>query len=142
MLAASSLIPDCLKHDSSVLKLWPDPGDPQHDEQAGGWLKKGLRPLPEDDKTHESGATMHTVLLFNRIAQHRPSNLEKHIDFKQYFGSDAAVAKLAQNPQCIADDIEAKWEKAGYPGRLWRGAGNEERLCQARRRPVGSPETG
>jgi hypothetical protein len=51
--------------------------------------------------------------LFNRIAQYRPSNLGKHIDFKQYFGSDAAEAKPAQNPQCVADDIEAKWEKDG-----------------------------
>jgi hypothetical protein len=128
MLATSSIIPDGLKHDSSVLKLWPDHSGPQHDEQAGGWLKKGLRLLPEDNKTHESAATMHKsvyprfagnpVLLFGRTAPYRPSNLRNHIDFKQYFGPDAAVAKPAQNPQCVADDIEAKWEKAGCPGRL------------------------
>jgi hypothetical protein len=127
MVAASSIIPDGLKHDGSVLKLWPDPGGKQHDEQAGGWLKKGLRPLPEDNKTHESGATMHKsvyrrfegdpVLLFDRIAQYRPVNLDKHIDFKQYFGPDA-TGKPAPEPQCVADDIEAKWEKAGCPGRL------------------------
>jgi hypothetical protein len=84
--------------------------------------------LPEDDKTHESAATMHKsvhqrfagdpVLLFNRIVQYRLSNLGRHVDFKQYFGSNAAVPKPAQNPKCVADDIEAKWEKAGYPGRL------------------------
>ena len=128
MLAASSIIPDGLKHDSSVLKLWPDASGPQHDEQAGGWLKKGRRLLPADDKTHESAATMHKsvyqrfagdpVLLFNQIAQYRPSNLGRHVDFKQYFGSDAAAPKPAQNPKCVADDVEAKWEKAGYPGRL------------------------
>jgi hypothetical protein len=128
LVAAASIVPDGLKHDSSVLKLWPDPGGQQHDEQAGGWLKKGLRPLPEDEKTHESGATMHRsvyrrfendpVLLFDRLALYRPENLEKHIDFRQYFNSDAGEAKVAQDPQCVADDIEAKWEEAGYPGRL------------------------
>jgi hypothetical protein len=127
MVAASSIIPDGLKHDGSVLKLWPNPGGKQHDEQAGGWLKKGQRPLPEDDKTHESGATMHQsvyrrfegdpVLMFDRIAQYRPVNLDKHIDFKQYFGHDA-TGKPAAEPQCVADDIEAKWKQAGYPGRL------------------------
>jgi Uncharacterized alpha/beta hydrolase domain (DUF2235) len=127
MIAAASIVPDGLKHDGSVLKLWPDPEGPQHDEQAGGWLKKGLRPLPEDDKTHESGAAMHKsvyrrfasdpVLLFDRIAPYRPDNLAAHIDFKQYFGHDA-TGQPALKPRCVADDIEAKWEKAGYPGRL------------------------
>jgi hypothetical protein len=52
MIAAASIVPDGLKHDGSVLKLWPDPEGPQHDEQAGGRLKKGLRTLlPEDEKT-------------------------------------------------------------------------------------------
>jgi hypothetical protein len=127
MIAAASIVPDGLKHDGSVLKLWPDPEGPQHDEQAGGWLKKGLRTLPEDEKTHESRAAMHKsvyrrfegdpVLLFDRIAAYRPDNLEKHCDFKQYFGPDATGNPVPE-PQCVADDIEAKWEKAGYPGRF------------------------
>ena len=57
------------------------------------------------------------VLLFDRIAQYRPANLDQQIDFKQYFGPDA-TGKPAPEPQCVADDIEAKWEKAGCPGRL------------------------
>ncbi|MFZ2155523.1 MAG: DUF2235 domain-containing protein [Bradyrhizobium sp.] len=128
MVAAAGIIPNGLKHDSSVLKLWPDPSGPQHDEQAGGWLKKGMRPLPEDEKTHESEATMHKsvyrrfsgdpVVLFDRIAPYRPVNLEKHIDFKQYFGSKTDVANPTKDPRCVADDIEWKWEKAGFPGRL------------------------
>jgi hypothetical protein len=36
MAAASSIIPDDLKRDGSVLKQWPDPGGKQHDEQARG----------------------------------------------------------------------------------------------------------
>jgi hypothetical protein len=55
------------------------------------------------------------VLLFDRIGPYRPVNLDKHIDFKQYFGPDA-TGKPAPEPECVADDIEAKWEK----GRLSR----------------------
>jgi len=127
MVAAASTIPDGLKHDGGVLKLWPDPSGPQHDEQVKGWLKKGMRELPADEKTHESEATMHKsvyqrfegdpVLLFDRIGRYRPPSMEKHVDFRQYFGSDA-TGKPAEKPQCVADDIEAKWAKAGYPGRL------------------------
>src|SRR5260370_25927934 len=82
MVAAVSIIPEGFKHDGSVLKPWPDPGGQQHDEQAGGWLRAGLRPLPEDEATHESKATMHTVyrrfdagqvLIFNRIESYRPA---------------------------------------------------------------------
>jgi len=43
--------------------------------------------------------------------------MEKHIDFKQYYGPDE-TNRPAGDPQCVADDIEMKWEKAGYPGRL------------------------
>ncbi len=128
MVAAASIIPEGLKHDGSVLKLWPDPGGQQHDEQAGGWLRAGLRPLPEDEATHESKATMHKsvyrrfdagqVLIFNRIESYRPANLRTHIDFKQYFGPGTANASPAQNPQCVADDIETKWEKDDYVGRV------------------------
>lgn len=127
MLAAASIIPDGLKHDGSILRLWPDAGGQQHDEQAGGWLKKGLRDLPADETTHVSGATMHKavyrryeadpVLLFDRMAPYRPTNMEKHVDFKQYYGL-GATNRPAGDPQCVADDIEMKWEKAGYPGRL------------------------
>ncbi|MBR0687758.1 hypothetical protein JQ594_17640 [Bradyrhizobium manausense] len=58
------------------------------------------------------------VLLFDRIEPYRPANMEKHIEFTQYFGPDAGAAKPAPTPECVADDIEAKWEKAGYSDRL------------------------
>jgi hypothetical protein len=80
--------------------------------------------LPEDEKTHESRVAMHKsfyrrfegdpVLLFDRIAAYRPDNLEKHCDFKQYFGPDATGNPVPE-PQRVADDIEAKWEKADIP---------------------------
>jgi hypothetical protein len=43
--------------------------------------------------------------------------MEKHVDFRRYFGLGAS-GKPAMDPQCIADDIETKWVTAGYPGRL------------------------
>jgi Uncharacterized alpha/beta hydrolase domain (DUF2235) len=128
MVAAASIIPDGLKHDGSVLGLWPDPSGPQHNEQAGSILKEGLRKLPADKATGESRSPMHKsvyrrfetglVLKFNRMDLYRPINLQSHVDFKQYFGPSAASAAPANNPQCKADDIEAKWEKARFVGRL------------------------
>ena len=50
---------------------------------------------------------------FDRMAAYRPDNMRVHVDFKHYFGGSAA-----QLPQCVADDIEQKWENAGYVGRL------------------------
>jgi hypothetical protein len=128
MVAAASLIPDGLKHDGDVLKLWPSHAGPQHDEQAGGLLKAGLRILPVDPATGESSSPMHKsvyqrfaagpVVIFDRIEPYRPVNLRTHVDFKQYFGPAAASATPAPNPRCVADDIEAKWQKAGYIGHV------------------------
>jgi Uncharacterized alpha/beta hydrolase domain (DUF2235) len=59
MVAGASLIPDGLKHDGSVLRLSPDPAGPQHNEQAGGFLKAGVRHLPVDPDTGESASPMH-----------------------------------------------------------------------------------
>jgi hypothetical protein len=128
MVAGASIIPDGLKHDGSVLRLWPDPAGPQHDEQAGSFLDGGLRDLPVDQVTRESGSPMHRsvylrfqgdpVLVFDRMQSYRPTNLQTHVDFKQYFGAGAANAKPVQNPQCVADDIEARWTQADYVGRI------------------------
>ena len=128
MVAAASLIPDGLKHDGDVLKLWPDPAGSQHNEQAGGFLKAGLRVLPVDPATGESSSPMHKfvyqrftagpVLVYDRIEPYRPINLRTHVDFKQYFGPAAAAATPAPSPKCVADDIEEKWQKAGDTGRL------------------------
>ncbi len=123
LLAGASLIPDGLKHDGSVLRLSPNPAGPQHNEQAGGFLKAGVRDLPIDPETEESRSPMHksvyrrfeaaSVLLYDRMAAYRPDNMRVHVDFKHYFDGSAA-----QLPQCVADDIEQKWENAGYVGRL------------------------
>ena len=123
MLAGASVIPDGLKHDGSVLRLSPNPGGPQHNEQATSFLKLGVRDLPIDPKTRDSRAPMHksvygrfaaaSVLLYDRLAAYRPGNMGVHVDFKPYFDQSKP-----QDPLCLADDIELKWKNAGYTGRL------------------------
>ncbi|MHC2566389.1 hypothetical protein [Bradyrhizobium liaoningense] len=61
-------------------------------------------------ETHFSGGR---VLLYDRINDYRPDNMRVHVDFKHYFGQDCPG-----EPQCRSDNIELKWERAGYPGRL------------------------
>lgn len=123
MVAAASIIPDGLKHDASVLRLSPDPVGPQHNEQAGGFLKLGVRQIPVDNATGVSRSPMHKsvyerfsggrVLLYDRINDYRPDNMRVHVDFKHYSGQGCPG-----EPQCRSDNIELKWERAGYPGRL------------------------
>jgi hypothetical protein len=82
-----------------------------------------VRDLPIDPESEESKSPMHksvyrrfeaeSVLLYDRMAAYRLDNMRVHVDFKHYFDGSAA-----QLPQCIADDIEQKWENAGYVGRL------------------------
>jgi hypothetical protein len=117
MLAAASIVPEGIKHDASVLKLWPDPRGPQHDEQAHSVFKKGARVLPQG-QDQLSRATMHKsvyrrfeageVVLFDKMGRYRPQNLAVHIDFEQYFDG-TTNPQPSPNPECVADDIEAKW---------------------------------
>ncbi|MCC8937925.1 DUF2235 domain-containing protein [Bradyrhizobium sp. Arg62] len=96
----ASLIPEGLKHDGSVLRLSPDPAGPQHNEQAGGFLRAGVRHLPVDLDTGESASPMHKsvykrfeaggVLLYDRTADYRPDNMRVHVDFKHYFDQSSA----------------------------------------------------
>jgi hypothetical protein len=122
MVAGASIIPDGLKHDGSVLRLSPDPAGPQHDEQAGSFYKAGVRDLPRNE-AGLSAAPMHKsvyrrfetgpVLLYDRMADYRPTNMRVHVDFAHYFGFSVREA-----PQYAADDIELKWKNAGCVGRL------------------------
>jgi hypothetical protein len=123
MLAGASIIPQGLKHDGGVLRLSPDPRGAQHNEQAGGFLKLGMRDIPVDKQTGESRPPMHKsvyqrfeagpVLVYDRMTEYRPDNMRVHVDFKHYFGLGPK-----QDPQCLADDLELRWENAGYAGRL------------------------
>ncbi|SHN73546.1 DUF2235 domain-containing protein [Bradyrhizobium erythrophlei] len=127
MLAAASIVPNGLKHDGSVLGLWPNPSGPQHDEQAGSFFKKALRELPTDT-TGVAQSPMHKsvyerftngpVLIFNQIGLYRPTNLRTHVDFAPYFGGGSNRPGPNPPKTCIADDIEAKWIAASCPGRI------------------------
>jgi hypothetical protein len=127
MLAAVSIVPGGLKHDGSVLGLWPNASGLQHDEQVGSFLKKGLRELPTDT-AGVSRSPMHKsvyerfangpVLIFSQMGLYRPINLQTHVDFAQYFDLGSNGPEPNPPKTCIADDIEAKWKTAGYPGRI------------------------
>ncbi|WP_454617626.1 DUF2235 domain-containing protein [Bradyrhizobium cenepequi] len=123
MVAGASLIPDGLKHNGSLLRLSPDPTGPQHNEQAGSFLKAGVRDVPKNKETGLSESPMHksvyqrfnakSVLLYDRIGKYRPDNLRTHVDFVHYFGSGEP-----QPPRYVADDIEQKWKDRQYVGRI------------------------
>jgi hypothetical protein len=127
MVAAASIIPDGLKHDGSVLGLWPHSGGPQHDEQAGSFFNKSLRKLPTD-KTGVSRSPVHKsvyqrfangpVRIFNQMGLYRPPNLQTHVDFAQCLSSGSSGSGPSPNQSCIADDIETKWKMAGCIGRI------------------------
>jgi hypothetical protein len=123
MVAGASIVPNGLKHDGSVLRLSPGAAGPQHNEQAGGFLKASVRDLPLNKGTGLSEAPMHQsvyrrfeagpVLLYDRVGDYRPDNMRIHVDFRQYFDLSPKEA-----PKHVADDIELKWRKAGCVGRL------------------------
>jgi Uncharacterized alpha/beta hydrolase domain (DUF2235) len=116
MLAAASIIPDGLKHDGTVLRLHPDPAGPQHNEQKDSWLAFGLRKLPNTKaimhksvyRRFEAGP----VVLFDATGKYRPANMNEHVDFIQYYDPNLKDPQPANPAQCLADDIEARWEKA------------------------------
>jgi uncharacterized protein (DUF2235 family) len=116
MLAAASIIPDGLKHDDTVLRLHPDPGGPQHNEQKYSWLAFGQRKLLSTEAVmHKSVYSRYQagpVVLFDTIGDYRPSNMNEHVDFLQYYDPAIPNPKPADPAQCVADDIEEKWAKA------------------------------
>jgi hypothetical protein len=116
MLAAASIIPNGIKHDGSVLRLHPDPGGGQHDEQKGSWLTLGLRKLPGTKaimhKSVYKRFAVGPVVLFDETGYYRPKNMNEHVDFLQYYDPNSANPRPANPAAEIADDIEAKWETA------------------------------
>jgi uncharacterized protein (DUF2235 family) len=115
MLAAASIIPDGLKHDETVLRLHPDPAGPQHDEQKYSLLAFGLRELPSTQAImHKSVYARYkagSVVLFDRLDTYQPANMNKHVDFLQYYNPANPHPVPADPPQCLADNIEEKWAK-------------------------------
>jgi Uncharacterized alpha/beta hydrolase domain (DUF2235) len=126
MLAAASMIPNGIKHDDTVLRVYPDPTGPQHDECKAGHWEHGVRDLPADENTKISDATMHKsvyarfevneVVQYDMIAPYRPANLQNHVDFTHYYNQSTPTS--TGDPKAIADDIELKWkrQKSGQSG--------------------------
>ena len=118
MLAAASILPNGIKHNSEVLRLYPDPTGPQHDECKAGHWQRGTRTLPPADDGGPSRAVMHrsvyarmaaaTVVQYDTLSAYRPDNVRNHIDL----GSFWTGQPLSQEKwQAFADDVEARWQR-------------------------------
>jgi hypothetical protein len=102
MLAAASIIPNGIKHDDAVLRVYPGPTGPQHDECKAGHWQRGVRNLPADTHTGISVATMHKsvyarfaaeqVIQYDLAAPYRPVNMKNHADFTGYRACDLFAA--------------------------------------------------
>jgi hypothetical protein len=116
MLAAASIIPNGLKHEETVLRRYPDPAGPQHNEQKNSWLPFGLRKLPGPraimHKSVYRRFATGPVVLFDTTGKYRPANMSEHVDFVQYYDPNNQNPKPADPAQTLADDIEGKWAKA------------------------------
>ena len=124
MLRWAAAVPNGLKFDVSVLRAWPYPNGPQHDEVAAGfgfiprwtgitWAEEH-RPLP--GKTAVKEAIMHrsvyhryderAVQVYDEFTRYRPKTLMDHIDFKDFYSpgapfpatSYASATKVAGDP--------------------------------------------
>ena len=79
-----------LQYDPSVLKLYPDPTGPQHDETRSSrihWAKK-FREIPDDAPLHPSVIERFEaaeVLDYDTMRPYRPENLREHNAVKAYY---------------------------------------------------------
>jgi hypothetical protein len=120
MLAAASMIPDGIKHDETVLRLYPHALGPQHDEYKAGKYKYGLRDLPIDKKTgkvisvivHKSvypRFKARKVVQYDTEKEYRPPNFEHHADFAHYYVKPFVPSNAPT--VAFATDIERAWER-------------------------------
>jgi uncharacterized protein (DUF2235 family) len=103
MLRWAVAIPHGLKFDPQVLRMWPHPEGPQHDEVAIGfsfipkWI--GITWSKDDRELKNPATTMHrsvyrrfdlkAVQVYDRLSRYRPATLSTHNDFKAFFGPSA-----------------------------------------------------
>jgi hypothetical protein len=83
IVAGVSIIPNGLKHDGSILRLSPNSKGSQHNEQAGSFLRVGVRQLPSDHTIGEPRSPIHKsvyqrfeaepVLLYDWIGEIAPT---------------------------------------------------------------------
>jgi uncharacterized protein (DUF2235 family) len=80
-----------LEYDPSVLKLYPDPSGPQHDETRGSifrYAPKEMRQIPSDAPLHPSVLERFEagdVLNYDIMRPYRPENLRHHEALKAFY---------------------------------------------------------
>jgi hypothetical protein len=118
IVAGVSIIPNGLKHDGSILRLSPNSKGSQHNEQAGSFLRVGVRQLPYDWRTQITHPQIRLSALRGRASsalrldrRDRPDNMRIHVDFKHYW-----VHRRSRNALLMISS--KKWENAGRVGRL------------------------
>ena len=85
-----------LKHDESLLRLYPDSTGPQHDEVKGSMFRFAgttLRHVGPDFPLHPSVAERFAaaeVLNYDTMMPYRPENLRDHDAVKQFYADDPA----------------------------------------------------
>jgi Uncharacterized alpha/beta hydrolase domain (DUF2235) len=97
MVGAAQAVPDGLKTDPSVLRLYPSAAGMQHDEAKRGLFQFAstiTRQIPKDAPLHESvyeRAALATVLHYDLMEQYRPKTLEGHTEFQHQCKEAGAV---------------------------------------------------
>jgi uncharacterized protein (DUF2235 family) len=119
MIEWASLIPGGLLHDSTVLRRWPYPEGPQHDEVKTGfgiltslfgltWSKQNRKLPSRDAIMHRSvyeRFDLGAVPLYDETRPYRPETLATHDDFAAYYKPEAPFpAQSQENATTMADD--------------------------------------
>jgi hypothetical protein len=87
VLEAAQAVPEGLKIDPAVLRLYPSAAGMQHDEAKRGLFQFAstiTRKIPKDAPLHETvyeRAALATVLNYDLTEQYRPKGLEEHAEF-------------------------------------------------------------
>src|SRR5207248_562921 len=92
-----------LKFDQDLLRLYPDPSGPQHDETKSSvfrFASKKLRSMQDDFSLDESVVKRFEtgpVLHYDVFQVYRPENLRDHTDVKQFY-SGATAPERGSSP--------------------------------------------
>ncbi len=128
MFRWASVVPGGLKHDPSVLKLWPYANGPQHDEvkigfgfltKLFGWTwSEQVRTLPSSEAvmhcTVYERFDLEAVQVYDAFAPYRPVTLAKHNDFARFYAADASFpANSLESATALAD--EPRQNLSGVP---------------------------
>lgn len=138
MVQEALSLPHPIHIDPSVLKLFPDPAGPQHDEREAfmatlpAWLlrcclrlcdrrrfgwREGHRTVPPDALLHPSvieRLRLPGVLDHGDIVPYRPHALREHRAVRHFWETGAAAVgtQRARGARAINDRIEPRWSRA------------------------------